>query len=432
LDGISLDIKYCFKILELESGSSPDELKQAYRDLVNVWHPDRFFGNPRLKEKAEEKLKEVNTAYETILSHLSKNREDNPPPGPSDSRIKNGLHRDTEFFFNQNFEETVSRSFNEVNQIRPWIRLLARAFDYLLFGSLLFLAGVPQTIAGYNLSPLFYPLLLTFIWVLPEAALTSLFATTPGKLVFRSVILDSDLTKPDFLKALKRCISVWWMGMGLGILLITPFTSYVFFQNLKKEKCASWDISEGFFVIHNKIGTRNILIAIFSFCLFTGFAFYKTQDDFRTAFMAITHHGDETTTLNKNPYRDDLKDQIKQVLDNPGDAHACYRLGKSYTDHGRYSEAVELLQTAIRILPDFADAYYYLGFSYIKLQKPEEANKSLKRTIEIEPEHAEAHHILGILYLNSGDRNSALEEYKILKNLDEELAKELLKFLLES
>jgi curved DNA-binding protein CbpA len=36
--------------------------------LANVWHPDRFVGNPRLQKKAEEKLKEINAAYEYIKS----------------------------------------------------------------------------------------------------------------------------------------------------------------------------------------------------------------------------------------------------------------------------------------------------------------------------------------------------------------------------
>lgn len=66
-----MDIRKCLEILELESGASEDEARQAYKDVVNVWHPDRFANNPRLKRKAEEKLKEVNVAYETVKSFLS-------------------------------------------------------------------------------------------------------------------------------------------------------------------------------------------------------------------------------------------------------------------------------------------------------------------------------------------------------------------------
>ncbi len=66
-----MDIKHCFEILELDPGASPDEAKQAYKDIVNVWHPDRFSNNLRLKEKAEKKIKEVNAAYDTVQFYLS-------------------------------------------------------------------------------------------------------------------------------------------------------------------------------------------------------------------------------------------------------------------------------------------------------------------------------------------------------------------------
>jgi curved DNA-binding protein CbpA len=66
-----MDIERCFDILELDRGATQDELKQAYKDIVNVWHPDRFSNNPRLKQKAGEKLKEINLAYETLKSYLT-------------------------------------------------------------------------------------------------------------------------------------------------------------------------------------------------------------------------------------------------------------------------------------------------------------------------------------------------------------------------
>ena len=66
-----MDIKRCYEILELDPDASPDEAKQSYKDLVNIWHPDRVSNNPRLKQKAEEKLKEVNLAYEEVEAFLS-------------------------------------------------------------------------------------------------------------------------------------------------------------------------------------------------------------------------------------------------------------------------------------------------------------------------------------------------------------------------
>ena len=65
-----MDIKKSLEILELDHPPTPDEAKQAYKDLVNVWHPDRFNENPRLRERAGKKLKEINLAYETVETYL--------------------------------------------------------------------------------------------------------------------------------------------------------------------------------------------------------------------------------------------------------------------------------------------------------------------------------------------------------------------------
>ena len=57
------------KALELRGGASFQEIKQAYRDLALVWHPDRFVHNARLQEKASTRLKEINSAYDVLRSY---------------------------------------------------------------------------------------------------------------------------------------------------------------------------------------------------------------------------------------------------------------------------------------------------------------------------------------------------------------------------
>jgi curved DNA-binding protein CbpA len=57
-----------FDVLALEPGATAAEIKEAYRDLVKVWHPDRFGHDPRLRRKAEEKLHEINDAYRVLQS----------------------------------------------------------------------------------------------------------------------------------------------------------------------------------------------------------------------------------------------------------------------------------------------------------------------------------------------------------------------------
>jgi uncharacterized membrane protein len=61
-----MDIRKCCDLLDLRPGYSQAELRLSYKDLVQIWHPDRFTHNARLKEKAEAKLKDINQAYEIL------------------------------------------------------------------------------------------------------------------------------------------------------------------------------------------------------------------------------------------------------------------------------------------------------------------------------------------------------------------------------
>jgi hypothetical protein len=57
---------YYYQILGLEIGATPEQVKQAYRDMAKVWHPDRFVSDPRLQQIAQERLKDINVAYEKL------------------------------------------------------------------------------------------------------------------------------------------------------------------------------------------------------------------------------------------------------------------------------------------------------------------------------------------------------------------------------
>jgi hypothetical protein len=88
LGKIKMDIEQSFEILELDRGASTDEIKQSYKDIVTVWHPDRFSNNPRLKQKAEEKLKEVNVAYDTLEFYLSSEQRMEPKQEKAEANVK--------------------------------------------------------------------------------------------------------------------------------------------------------------------------------------------------------------------------------------------------------------------------------------------------------------------------------------------------------
>ncbi|MBA3920242.1 MAG: J domain-containing protein [Nostocaceae cyanobacterium] len=65
------NLEQCYEVLGILSNASIDEIKQAYRDLTQVWHPDRYVHSPRLQQKAEAQMKTINLAYEKILEHLA-------------------------------------------------------------------------------------------------------------------------------------------------------------------------------------------------------------------------------------------------------------------------------------------------------------------------------------------------------------------------
>lgn len=69
-----------YRTLDLDPGASPVEVREAWRDLAQVWHPDRFSGNPRLQEKAEETLKRVNEAYENLKKFHATKTSAGPAP----------------------------------------------------------------------------------------------------------------------------------------------------------------------------------------------------------------------------------------------------------------------------------------------------------------------------------------------------------------
>ena len=66
-----MNFQRCCDVLDLTPPVAMADLKEAYKDLVQVWHPDRFAHNPRLRLRAEEKIKAINLAYETLARFLS-------------------------------------------------------------------------------------------------------------------------------------------------------------------------------------------------------------------------------------------------------------------------------------------------------------------------------------------------------------------------
>jgi len=57
-----------YEVLGLKPGASQEEIKKAYRNLIKQYHPDQYGDNP-LKNLAEEKMREINTAYDMLTKN---------------------------------------------------------------------------------------------------------------------------------------------------------------------------------------------------------------------------------------------------------------------------------------------------------------------------------------------------------------------------
>lgn len=65
-----MNTEQCFKIFNIGENAPLKEVKRVYKNLASTCHPDKYYNDPVLKKKAEEKMKEINTAYAMLTDRL--------------------------------------------------------------------------------------------------------------------------------------------------------------------------------------------------------------------------------------------------------------------------------------------------------------------------------------------------------------------------
>lgn len=140
------EIEKYYKILNLQPGASLDEVKQGYRKLAFVWHPDRYPHDSRLQARAEQKFKEINYAYvrlrliltDSPTSVASATRQPPPPPSQTDSTASN-----YSYYRNRPPNQAYSTAPTQPDSLVPWGWLAGTLLGYTLIGWILATLTIP-------------------------------------------------------------------------------------------------------------------------------------------------------------------------------------------------------------------------------------------------------------------------------------------------
>jgi TonB family protein len=172
-----------------------------------------------------------------------------------------------------------------------------------------------------------------------------------------------------------------------------------------------------------------------------------------------------TLTLNFHSDPKEVIEQLKQkIAEMPVDPELYDELGRWYAKDREYEQSLESYRQALALKPDYARAWMGIAMTYEAMGRVDNAIDGYKRFVELDPNSGDvflALRLIASLYFNNqryqeaveafkqaiakrpdvdleyvplamtylmlGDKESAMEQYRILKERHSKLAEELLK-----
>jgi len=105
-----------YEVLGVKPDANQSEIRKRYRELVSLYHPDKHSNNP-LRELAEQKMKEINEAYE-VLGTPEKREE-----------YDSGVHTERSYHYSdrasQNYDILIANATESYSQ-----RLWGKTIEY--------------------------------------------------------------------------------------------------------------------------------------------------------------------------------------------------------------------------------------------------------------------------------------------------------------
>ncbi len=104
-----------------------------------------------------------------------------------------------------------------------------------------------------------------------------------------------------------------------------------------------------------------------------------------------------------------LNKSEKVLAKDPNNSFAIRMRASALFGMGRYMEAVEWIEKALKEVGEDEELYSKLGTCYLRLDQKEKAKKAFEKALELEPNAKINAYYLARIYLAQGDEQKALE-----------------------
>ena len=126
-----------YKVLGVSPYDTDEKIKSAYREFAKKYHPDNYQDSP-LKDIADNKMKEINEAYDTIMETRRKNRQQNDESGYANQYAYNYTSK-----YNNVRKLIIESNIDDAEQILNEVSLEERDAEwYFLKASILYKKGL--------------------------------------------------------------------------------------------------------------------------------------------------------------------------------------------------------------------------------------------------------------------------------------------------
>ncbi len=105
----------------------------------------------------------------------------------------------------------------------------------------------------------------------------------------------------------------------------------------------------------------------------------------------------------------------------PNDAEADAQLSRVLAWNGQMDEAVTVGENAVKLDPKSANAHAFLAEAYLHARRPSDARTQAQTALQLAPQSAEAHRAQAWVLTLSGQRDTAMAEWRQAANLEPNL-----------